>query len=385
MDDAGKMWIFGGDSSNGYPRNVYCLDTQATPPRWTSPATNGESPAGRFGHSAVMDGTGKMWIFGGRPSSSSSSFLDDVHVLDTQATPPTWTSPTTSGDSPGARFGHSAVMDGTGKMWIFGGDRNGFLDDVFTLQTQVDPPEWANQNLTNPLGRYGHTAVIEANGKMWIFGGHNSTSSYLDDVYYLHTQEASPLTWVFPDLSGSSPPGRLLHGAVLDNNGTLWVTGGTGSSDSFLDDVFTLQTQVDPPEWASPTTIGTNPPGRYGHTAVLDRAGKIWTFGGRDSRGYLDDVYYLDTEATTTTSTSSTITFSSTSISSTRSSVTTTTRYSTTSQTTSSGNSAAAQRLLELREEQDVSASRAIAWLENQNGAGDDPVLYNETVQTALV
>ena len=46
---------------------------QATPPRWTSPATNGESPAGRFGHSAVMDGTGKMWIFGGRPSSSSSS------------------------------------------------------------------------------------------------------------------------------------------------------------------------------------------------------------------------------------------------------------------------------------------------------------------------
>jgi len=45
-------------------------------------------------------------------------------------------------------------------------------------------------------------------------------------------QEASPLTWVFPDLSGSSPPGRLLHGAVLDNNGTLWVTGGTGSSDS---------------------------------------------------------------------------------------------------------------------------------------------------------
>ena len=30
---------------------------------------------------------------------------------------------------------------------------------------------------------------------------------------------------------------------------------------------------------------------------------------------------------------------------------------------------------------QDVSASRAIAWLENQNGAGDDPVLYNETVQ----
>ena len=42
-----------------------------------------------------------------------------------KATPPTWTSPTTSGDSPGARFGHSAVMDGTGKMWIFGGDRNG--------------------------------------------------------------------------------------------------------------------------------------------------------------------------------------------------------------------------------------------------------------------
>lgn len=38
-----------------------------------------------------------------------------------QAGAPTWTTPSPSGTSQQARNGHTAVMDGDGKMWVFGG------------------------------------------------------------------------------------------------------------------------------------------------------------------------------------------------------------------------------------------------------------------------
>lgn len=38
--------------------------------------------------------------------------------------------------------------------------------------------------------------------------------------------------------------------------------------------------KVPAPLWVSPTTGGNTPPGRYGHTAVMDLDGKMWIFGG---------------------------------------------------------------------------------------------------------
>lgn len=36
--------------------------------------------------------------------------------------PPTWTEGCAIGDRIEGRYGHTAVMDGDGKMWVFGGD-----------------------------------------------------------------------------------------------------------------------------------------------------------------------------------------------------------------------------------------------------------------------
>eukprot|EP00913_Durusdinium_trenchii_P009172 g8621.t1 len=311
MDGDGKMWVFGGDSGddNGFRNDVCYLDTEAIPPSWTCPVvTSGESPSGRYGHSAVLDPEGKMWIFGGRSSSSSSRLLNDVCFLRTQASPPTWICPSTDGDGPDARLLHTAVMDTSQRMWVFGGQSSdgSYLDDVYYLDTQASPPIWMNQTLSNPLDLSGHTAVMDSNTKMWVFGGSSSNSSYLDDVYYLDL-EATTLTWssADPDAQDPSPVGRLLHAAVMHPNGSMWIVGGQDGSS--LDDVCYFNTQTRPRTWTCPTTRGFGPSGRYGHSAVFDpNATKIWIFGGQiHTSSYLDDVYYLDFEATTTTSTTS--------------------------------------------------------------------------------
>ena len=46
---------------------------QAATPTWTTPSISGTSPTGRERFAAVMDSSGKIWIFGGTDGSSELS------------------------------------------------------------------------------------------------------------------------------------------------------------------------------------------------------------------------------------------------------------------------------------------------------------------------
>ncbi|CAE7895242.1 rngB [Symbiodinium microadriaticum] len=103
------MWIFGGYAGGfyrSYLDDVHCLDTQADPPAWTTPVVTGTKAPPRYRHSAVLDASGKMWIFGGYAGVTLSGYIhDDVHCLDTQADPPAWTTPAVTGTKPFKRYG----------------------------------------------------------------------------------------------------------------------------------------------------------------------------------------------------------------------------------------------------------------------------------------
>ena len=59
------FWVSCESDPNQKPVTV----GQADPPAWTTPAVTGTKPSSRLqGHSAVLDTSGKMWIFGGRGS-----------------------------------------------------------------------------------------------------------------------------------------------------------------------------------------------------------------------------------------------------------------------------------------------------------------------------
>ncbi|CAK9005235.1 unnamed protein product [Durusdinium trenchii] len=336
MDASGRMWIFAGWDGSSRLNDVHYLDTKSAPAAWTTPSLSGSSPSTRDALSAVMDASQKIWIFGG---DDGSSFLNDVHYLDTQAATPTWTTPSVAGTNPTARYRHTGVMDASGKMWIFAGiDSSGYLNDVHYLDTQAGTPTWTTPSVsgTSPEIRNRHVAVMDGNGKMWIFGGWGPGNLYLNDVHCLDTQAATP-TWTTPSLSGTSPSGREQLTALMDWSGKMWIFGGTDGSR--FNELHYLDTKAGTPMWSTPLVSGTIPFVRRAHSAVYDGNGKMWIFGGKTDSGYVNEVYCREVSTTTTTSsstTSSSTTSSSTTSSSTSTSTSTTaTSSSSTSSSTS--------------------------------------------------
>ena len=83
------------------------------------------------------------------------------------------------------RHGHSAVVSG-GKMYVFGGYGSGdFLNDLWVYDpTAAAPDEWAQLNPPSPPPpRDYHTAVVDGSGNIYVFGGYSKDEA-LNDVYY---------------------------------------------------------------------------------------------------------------------------------------------------------------------------------------------------------
>eukprot|EP00913_Durusdinium_trenchii_P008024 g7524.t1 len=380
MDASGRMWIFAGWDGSSRLNDVHYLDTKSAPAAWTTPSLSGSSPSTRDALSAVMDASQKIWIFGG---DDGSSFLNDVHYLDTQAATPTWTTPSVAGTNPTARYRHTGVMDASGKMWIFAGiDSSGYLNDVHYLDTQAGTPTWTTPSVsgTSPEIRNRHVAVMDGNGKMWIFGGWGPGNLYLNDVHCLDTQAATP-TWTTPSLSGTSPSGREQLTALMDWSGKMWIFGGTDGSR--FNELHYLDTKAGTPTWSTPLVSGTIPFVRRAHSAVYDGNGKMWIFGGKTDSGYVNEVYCREVSTTTTTSsstTSSSTTSSSTTSSSTSTSTSTTaTSSSSTSSSTSTSSTSSSASTSTLTSVTKTVVQQVLSNLSNSNDGSTLAFLLEET------
>ena len=91
VDKSGRMWIFGGSTGSGLLYDIYHInlaDAKCEPGnsgKWTKVSTK-NPPAARSSHSAVYHG-GRMWVFGGwlggdAPYSNEHTLSADVHYLD---------------------------------------------------------------------------------------------------------------------------------------------------------------------------------------------------------------------------------------------------------------------------------------------------------------
>jgi hypothetical protein len=284
-----RMVVFGGywdtDYCEGMRDDVWALSL-AEPATWTQLSPSGTPPAARVGQAAVYDPVRRrMIVLGGYPLGLGfASDLIDVWAL-TLAGNPTWTQLSPSGTPPGAREAHTAVYDPTGdRVLVFGGFFAG--SEVWALALS-DPPTWTrlSPSGTPPGERSLHSAVYDpVRRQMFVFGGNDGSGS---DVWVLSLRGDLAWSHLFPSGGlGTLPPGREEHTAIVDPiRDQMVVFGGTSSNA-----VWALSLG-ESPTWSQLAVAGTAPVARLGHTAIYDPAGqRMVMFGG----GAWDPPYSLD-------------------------------------------------------------------------------------------
>ncbi|KAJ7527897.1 hypothetical protein O6H91_16G075100 [Diphasiastrum complanatum] len=235
---------------------------------WKSLVTTGQQPGFRDSHSAVL-ASNKVIIFGG---TNGFQKINDVHILDISTQ--FWYHPTVQGKPPPPRESHTATLFGYDRIVVFGGSGDGdgnYLNDVHVLD--LKNMEWSRPSVKGelPSCRDSHTSVVI--GEQLIVYGGDCGDRYLGGVDILDLQT---FKWSKLEISGSAQPGgRAGHTAVNVGN-KMYVFGGVGDR-AYFNDVWMLD--VATRTWSAIDVAGPEPQGRFSHVAAA-ADNKIAIFGG---------------------------------------------------------------------------------------------------------
>jgi hypothetical protein len=271
-----------------------------------------------------------MIVFGGYTSSNDSptdAHFNDVWYLNSAtSTNPnvTWQQATVAaGPAPGARAGHSAVLDTVNNRMIIFGGFEGFANpvenDVWVLENangMGGTPTWVqlSPSGTPPPARSNHTAVYNpTTNRMIIFGGNDggglNGKIEFSDVWVLENANGlgGTPTWINSIAQDTSLiAARDSHTAVYDvANNRMTIFGGVNAfTGTLYSDTWVLFNADDTqPSVCNGvgcmngplyTNIVPPPPARYGHTAFYDpKTDTMHIFGGVSSAGILNDYWVL--------------------------------------------------------------------------------------------
>jgi len=243
---------------------------------------------------------GTIWIFGGvqRGTTGANEFLNELWKYNPSTQK--WTEHSghrtgnlngnygavtnapSSSIYPGGRIHSSAWVDGSGNLWLFGGQ--GF-DSVAT-----------SVGVMNDLWKY--TPI--SNQWTWVSG--SQTAKSLGSYGTKGTSNAN-----------NQPPARQAAAEWLDNLGYLWLFGGMDDGTGSMNDVWKFDTFNKVWTWVNgsnlrrqggvytATTQTPVLPGSRGYSVYWrDSAGNFWTFGGlgeanvlntSNRYGYLNDLW----------------------------------------------------------------------------------------------
>ncbi|KAG0616185.1 hypothetical protein M758_5G097000 [Ceratodon purpureus] len=287
------LYVFGGYGKDDcQTQDIYIFDSVKQ--TWSKPNIKGSPPTPRDSHTCVTMGNG-LFVFGGTDGSSP---LEDLHVLDTVSNQ--WSVPSTTGDAPSAREGHAAAVIGT-RMYIFGGcgklndgSDDSYFNDLYYLETASEPMRWVKVSTSgnHPAARDSHS-MSSWNNKLIVLGGEDASNSFLSDIYILDTDS---FVWKELRTSGQKIIPRAGHTTVALRK-YLFVFGGFTDDRKLFDDLHVLN--VDNGVWTRATTSGVGPSPRFslaGDVVDTERGILLFIGGCNENLEALDDMYYLDTE-----------------------------------------------------------------------------------------
>ncbi|MDZ4289326.1 MAG: tandem-95 repeat protein, partial [Prosthecobacter sp.] len=274
MDGAGNLWLFGGNgrdstTTTGLLNDLWKYDPSANGWTWMkggnlansnggfgpqgTPADS-NTPSCRSGAVTWTDGTGCLWLFGGRgrgasgatagnlndlwkydPATNQWTWMKGANVIDSTGSYGTQGSATAT-TNPGARADAAGWMDSQGSFWLFGGSgvattaTAGNLSDLWKYDPSMNQWTWVRGASTiNAAGVYGTLGVVapgnqpgsrngavawtDATGALWLFGGTGNAatgSGLLSDAWrYI------PITNTWTWMKGSNAAnGAANYGAL---------------------------------------------------------------------------------------------------------------------------------------------------------------------------
>lgn len=279
-----RVYLFGGRAGGDPLGDLWVYDVEAS--AWSQLAPDGNAPAARFGHNAILDPTrGRFVIFGGQ---AGGSFFSDVWAYDPAGN--SWSEIAPEGAGPTQRYGAGGAFDPAEESLIVshGFTNQGRFDD--TWQFGLGEQRWSDASPTQgerPIKRCLLRTVIDpGRGRLLLFGGQTDGTPFLGDLWAFDLADRA-----WSELVGEGPSPRNLYSAVarVDQPTMLLFGGSTGSGES--DELWALDMASD--RWSLMVVEGPPSP-RSGHDAVwLADLNAMLLFGGRDDNGDLNDLWRL--------------------------------------------------------------------------------------------
>lgn len=317
---------------------------------------SGNQPGARMDATGCTDSDGNLWLFG--TANNLWKFNPTTNLWAWFGGYPTLTQIGSNGTKgipgptniPSAREGAVSWFDASGKLWIFGGSysltstEEGPMNDLWQYAVADDQWTWASGDNNNSFraGNYGTKGVAapgnkpgkriqsmswtDSSGALWLFGG----NGYGNLVFPPGKGELSDLwkwspatglwTWIQGDATtdqyasygtrgvaaNTNKPGARYGGTGwTDANGNLWMFGGTGRTNPLpipmvgtfgsMNDLWKYEPATNLWTWISgnniarqPGSYGTKgvaaaaniPRARYNAVSWKDTSGNYWLFGG---------------------------------------------------------------------------------------------------------
>ncbi len=232
-DPVGRQMVVYSGQGAGFFNDTWTLDLATLTWRDVSPAANSARPKARYGSASIFDpGSRSLVQFAG--FTSESGRFQDTQSFSLSAN--AWTDWTPAGAKPQIRCLLTAAFDQKNRrMIIYGGQRNGPLDDLWSFDLAAR--SWTNLTPTNrPAGRWFSTSFFGTDDRFYIFGGYTSNGNS-NEVWSF---DFSNNRWSRVDLPAPPSARNGSMAAYIESENRLIVFGGAGNA-GLLDDVWELR------------------------------------------------------------------------------------------------------------------------------------------------
>lgn len=184
----------------------------------------------RYDHGFAVDGSGRAYAIGGIGVFADGEIWSDVERYN-KATD-TWSS---IAALPQALHGMSAIGDGNGHIFVFGGSttlNNSGIQDT-TLRYDVASNSWSTAG-PMPIGTRDSAVAMDSNGLIYVTGGRTATET-TDAV---QQYDAATNTW---STQTPLPTAISSHAAAFDSSNRILVAGGFNAAGIATNQVYRTQ------------------------------------------------------------------------------------------------------------------------------------------------